>query len=377
MLVAINLRAPITGVGPVVDVIGNDHELTSAMSALLVSLPLLCFAGVSWLVPAMLQRIGMQSLMTVSLLFIACGILVRSATTFGSLWWGTLLIGVGVGSLNVALPTFVRGMFPSRVASITGTYTAVQAGLAAVAAAIVVPLSAGFGWRLSLLPWAVPAGLAAVIAFFALQRSGPERSAHAPAPVGGPVTTPRFSPWRTCRGWYLSLVMGLQSAIFYSVITWWSSIQTAAGTSHAAAAANQAALQLCGVVGSLVAAALLRVHLEDQRRVLVILMPLPPLALVAELLWPQVPVVWSVILGFGCTANLVLAVTLVTLRAKSAARTSAFSGMANTLGYLLAAVGPICTGWLHDVSGSWMLPVLTIPVIFVIQITVGFKVAKD
>ncbi|MBJ8193932.1 MFS transporter, partial [Bacillus cereus] len=58
LLVAANLRAPITGLGPVVGLIREDTGLSGTVIGLLTTLTLIAFAVLSPLVPAIARRLG-------------------------------------------------------------------------------------------------------------------------------------------------------------------------------------------------------------------------------------------------------------------------------------------------------------------------------
>ncbi|NAZ86862.1 MFS transporter, partial [Kineococcus sp. T90] len=59
------------------------------------------------------------------------------------------------------------------------------------------------------------------------------------------------------------------------------------------------------------------------------------------------------LVGGGGGAALVLALAATTARAADAAGAVALSGMAQSVGYLLAAAGPVLAGALHAATGSW------------------------
>ena len=61
---------------------------------------------------------------------------------------------------------------------------------------------------------------------------------------------------------------------------------------------------------------------------------------------------WVMLVGISGGANFSLSLMFFTLRTKSAQEAAALSGMAQSLGYLLAAVGPLLIGFLHDATGD-------------------------
>ncbi|PZE77037.1 MFS transporter [Curtobacterium sp. MCBD17_019] len=356
LLVAANLRAGITSVGPVLADVQQSVHLPSATASALISLPLLAFAAVAPVAPAIARALGIERTLGVSLAALAVGIVLRSVPGPALLWVGTVLLGVAIAVVNVELPALVKRDFPDRIGQVTGAYSAVQSTFAAIAAGIAVPVagSDGSGWRLALGLWA---GLALVaLAVFAPQLRA--RTVLPPAAddvalddVRHPDPTHR-SPWRSALGWQVTAFMGLQSVGYYVVITWLPTIERTAGVSAAAAGAHQFLLNAFAIAGSLLCSAALP-RFRDQR----ILASVSPLFFVAamagQLLDPHLAAVWDSLIGVSGGACIVLALSFFGLRTEHHRQAAGLSAMAQTVGYLLAAAGPIAVSALHDAVGSW------------------------
>ena len=65
-----------------------------------------------------------------------------------------------------------------------------------------------------------------------------------------------------------------------------------------------------------------------------------------------------VLMAIGMGGCISLSIAFISLRSPSAARAAQLSGMSQSAGYLLAAVGPIITGFLFDLHSSWTIPLL-------------------
>src|SRR5690606_5731227 len=180
LLVAAAMRAPITSVGPLLETIRADVGLSATSGGALSMLPLLAFAGVSPLAPALARRLGLERALGTALVLLVVGTLLRSGPGTAALFGGTVLIGVGIGLINVLLSGLVKRDFPHRVAALTGVYTTVMSGFAMVASGLAVPVAtvAPGGWRTSLAVWV---GFAAVAAAVWLRR---------PAGQGTPPVAP-------------------------------------------------------------------------------------------------------------------------------------------------------------------------------------------
>ncbi len=397
LLVAGNLRAAITTVGPVLTGIVHDLGLSSIEASALVSLPLIAFAVVSPFAPRAAHRLGLERTIGLSLLGLAVGLVVRSTPPIALLWAGTILIGVSIAVLNVLLPALVKRDFPLRIGQLTGAYSAVQSIFAAIAAGVAVPIAGAtaLGWRLPLGMWAGLALIALGVLAPQLRRrttlpirqdapADPAPSA-TPAPLAHPATPPSpgaparpalRSPWGSLLAWQVTMVMGLQSVVFYVLITWLPAIEISAGTGEAAAGGHQFLLNACGILGSLACSALIT-RLRDQR-MLGILIPLTMLAgTVGILLAPQAGALWACIAGLAGGASIVFALSLFGLRTEHHSQAASLSGMAQCIGYLLAAAGPVAVGALHDATGSWAPALVALIVVELVLGWFGYLSGRD
>lgn len=385
LAIAANLRAAITVVGPVADDVAADLGLSATQVSLLVSLPLLCFGAFALVAPRILARWGIEATAVVALTALGIGIVGRSLPLTGALWVGTVLLGAGVATLNVALPALVKRDFPHRVGRLTGAYSATQSAFAAISAVVAVPLAGTqpAGWRLAFGVWAgmtlvalglmVPRWRAARSPLTAdgASPSGAGSLAAAEPPAGAAAALGR-SPWRSLLGWQVACYMGLQSTFYYSVVTWWPSVETAAGFTPGAAGAHQALLQVTGILASLTAGRLIdRSRARGQSGLVVLFSGLSAVAVVGELLAPGWWPLWIVLLGAGTAAAFVTALSLFGLRTEHHAQAAALSGMAQAFGYGLAALGPLLLGTLHDATAGWTVPLLVLLAMKVPEIAAG------
>lgn len=381
LLVAANLRASITVVGPLLGEVRDDLTLSAAAVSALISLPLVCFAVFSPIAPAIAHRLGHERTLGLSLAVLALGIVTRSLPWAPLLWTGTVLLGLAIATMNVLLPALLKRDFPRDAGRLTGVYSAVQSGAAAAASGLAVPVAGVVvgGWRGAFGIWA---GLALVgLGVFAPQlvrrgRVAADTEPVRPTSTDAPRRSPQRSPWRAPIAWQVTVFMGLQSTLFYCVLTWWPSIEQTHGTSTAAAGLHQGLMQVCGIAGSLLAATLLHRSQEDQRLLATLLVPLPALAVVGELVAPGLALVWNVLLGLGTGGLIVLALALFALRTRHHREAAALSGMAQSVGYLLAAAGPPVIGAIHDATHGWTTPLLVLLGLQAVQLVMARLAAR-
>jgi MFS transporter, CP family, cyanate transporter len=368
LLIAVNLRAAITSVGPVIEDIRTDLGIGGATASVLISLPLVAFAVVSPVAPVLARRIGIERALGAALAVLAVATVVRSLPSTIALWTGTAFLGVAIAVINVLLPSLVKREYPDRIGQVTGLYSSVQGAAAALASGFAVPLAGTtqHGWRLALGIWA---GLGLIaLAVFLPQLRRRTVPAEATSSAGTPV---RYrSPWRSALGWQVTLFMGTQSTVYYTLITWWPSVEQAHGTSAAASGWHLFALQVAGLLANLVTARLIP-RQADQRLLIVGAAVLVALGIAGQLALPAASLLWIVLAGAGGGANIVLALSLFGLRTGDHQQAAALSGMAQSVGYAMAAGGPILLGALHDATGSWTAPLWVLLGVIVVQAASG------
>ena len=402
-LVAANMRMTITGVGPLLDDIAADRGVSAAALGALASVPLVVWGLTSPLVHGLGSRLGISRAVTISLVTLALGTLWRSFP--GSpvnLWAGTALIGASLAVGNVLLPAVIKRDFGDRVPLVMGVYTAMLGGVGAVGAGIVVPIAhfdpglgglapwgvgSELGWRIALLCTALavpPAILVWVIANARRRRIEPVAAAdpRAPDAAFAPVTAtehPRSSAgrriWRDSLAWLVALYMGAQSGAFYMISTWLSPIDISHGRTPLVAGVDTMLYQVIGVAGSVLLPVLFRGRL---RRWIPALLPVcVAIAATGIVLIPAGMPVWICLGGLASGASLSTAITLMAVRARTHETASALSGMAQSVGYTLAAFGPFTFGALHDLSDTWTVPLVLLLLALGAQFATGLAVGRE
>ncbi len=375
-LIAANMRATITGVGPLLEQIADDLGTTTVALGALASIPLLTWALVSPLTHALSERFGTSRTLLLSLVVLGIGTIWRSLPgSDANLWLGTALIGAALAVANVLMPAIVRRDFADRVPQVMGVYTALLAGVGAVASGVVVPISlaapAGppLGWRTALAATGILVPLAVVAWLIAMRRL--------PRELRGRRRGSRTSTgiWRDAAAWQVAGYMGLQSASFYILLTWLAPYATSHGHAAVSAGVDVMVYQIFAIAGSIALPAVLRGGI---RRWIPALIPvLGIVGVIGMLTAPDLLTLWALPTGLSAGASLGMSLTLMAERARDHRSATALSGMAQSVGYLLAAIGPVAFGGLHGLDGGWLLPFILLTVIVVAQLAVGIAVGRE
>ena len=341
-------RSPITGIGPLLSMIGREYALNSTVLGLLTTIPLIVFALGSVTVVNIASRIGSGRMLPVSFLLLALGICLRSMAGLFGLYLGTAVIALGMTIIMVLIPAIVKSAFPDNPGSVSSLFTGANSILSSISAAVSIPLAAipFLGWRGALVIWAVFA-----LAGFGLWIRPSEAAAIRPVSGG-------FAKLLRSRiAWSVSIYNGMHSMLFYCMVAWLPTILQSRGFTAEGAGYCASLYQLVGIPLSFIIPAAAG-RMKNQR----------PLALavgsiylvsMAGLLLLRNPVLITVsvaLQGVASVSCFSVGMVLFIFRAAGVEESAALSGMAQTTGYVLAAFGPICLGRLYDVFGNWFAP---------------------
>lgn len=373
LAVAVNQRPAVASIGPVLDEIRRDLPLSSPGAAVLTAAPVVCFGVLAPIGHWLERRTGLRPAVGLLSAVLVAGLVLRLGPDTATLFGGTVVAAGAIAAMNVLLPAMVRLEYPRRTGLMMGLYTTGLTGAAAAAAGLTVPLqhATGGGWRAGLAPWAA----LAAIGFFAWlpmlrSRARDERPATehlALAPVDGDQHHLR----RDRLAWLVTGFFGLQSAGFYAVLTWLPTLFTDHGIDATRAGAL---LSISAVVQTPVALITPTIATRSRRQGSLVAMSCLFTAvgfglLLAAPVGAAYPAV--VILGIGQGAAFPLALTIMVMRAPSASATTRLSSMAQSIGYLLAALGPLLVGLLHAATGGWSAPLLFLLALLLPQLLTG------
>ncbi len=373
LLLAANLRPAAAAVGPVIDRIKSDTGLSATGAGALTTLPVLCFGALAPLTPVLARRLGGRTTAVLALVVLLIGTLVRLVPGLGFLFLGTALAGAAIAIGNVLLPVLVRGNFPDRIGPLTSLYTTGLVGFAALAAGVTVPVADAFGggWRPGLAIWAVPAVIALVVWVPQVGKDRPARGDRDAAVAGA------RSLLRDRVAWSVTFFFALQSAGFYTTLAWLPSVFHSHGLSTSYAGFLLSLSLIVGLIPALTVPSL-AARASHQRRFVVVFVALVAIGWLGVLLAPtSVPYLWVVVLGLGQNAAFPLGLTMIVLRGGSVPSTAALSTMVQTVGYLMAAAGPLAIGAVHDISGSWTPALIVLLALLVPQTVVGLAAARN
>ena len=369
VVLAFNLRPAAVSVGPVLDEITVGLGMSPITAGVLTTLPVLAFALFGGLAPWFARVIGVHRVTLLALVAVVVGLGMRARTEHVVLFLLLSLLGLaGMATANVLLPSLVKLHFPERVGLLTSIYTTALAVGLTLASVLTVPLSDAYGsWRWGLFAWAVVA-LVAALPWLALVR-------HDQSPEDRPHSISFAAVARTRLGWGMALFFGFQSLQAYAVFGWFAMVYRDAGFSPGTAGLLLGVITAMSIpLSFLLPTWTARMH--SQTWLIVGLVLLYPVGYIGLILAPVGGAwLWAAVIGTAASVFPVV-LTMIGLRARTSEGTAALSGFTQSVGYLIAAVGPFGMGVLYDLTASWTVPLVALSVLVVPQLLAGLYVSR-
>ncbi|WP_210137492.1 MFS transporter [Staphylococcus sp. GDH8C109P] len=376
VFIASTLRAPLTSVGPVVDEIKHVMEINNSVAGILTTIPLIIFAIVSPLVSRVTSRLTMSRTILYSTILLIIGLYLRVAGDFSLFITGTLVLGIAIAFGNVVLPSYVKWYFPMQIGIATGIYSGTMNFTAGLGGGLSFPLSqTPLGFRLSLSFWII-LGIIAIILWIPKARKGAklEKQTIDETQV---KHHKKVNIVKSKLAWMVALTMGFQSMVFYTVVAWVPSILVDRGVDPSTAG-YLLMLNQFSQVPMTFSFPIIASKLKDQRILVVIITILFLTGF--GLFFTQslvLLVIGMVIAGLAMGACFSLCMTFFSIRARTSDGSISLSGFGQSVGYLIAAIGPFLIGYLHDYTGNWISGIIALLLMSLLFFIFGYPAAKN
>lgn len=374
VLIASNLRAPITSVGPVIPQIQEALGLSNTVAGLITTIPLLMFAVFSPIAPKLAEKRGIEMMLWLSLWVIGIGVLVRVVPSATLLLVGSALIGCGIAFGNVLIPPLIRHRFPERMGVVTGVYSVAMNITASLASGLSIAIGrwTGAGWKGSIGVWGVFAIIAILVWIPQLwdsRKRVKKENRESEASRSGSLLRSRLA-------WHVTIFMGLQSLLFYCSVAWlpvvlqsWGMPSDESGWVLSFVQFTQLPIVFIGPI----VIAKLKNHMPLLWFILITLV----VSILLIIFWRTQFIVPAVILfGLGTGLAFSLVMMWFVLRTATTSVSARLSGMAQSFGYALAAAGPPLFGALHDWTGNWEVPFVLLFIASLGLFFFGYRLAK-
>lgn len=369
VLMSLNTRVAFGQIGPLAPVAGFSPAIVS----LLGLLPPLCMGAFAPLATVVRRQVGEERGLWWAGLVLVAGAVLRMLGMPG-LFAGTVVVSAAIAVVNVLIPVLVRKRFPrEKVGTMMGVYALSMGAGSALVTAMVVPVAQAAGsWRPAIGLAVIPAVLAAAGMTPQLRHRAPQ-----PAAATGTEQTGRPHVAGTTLAWSLTAFFGVQTLAFYTTLAWLPSILVEAGLGRSTAGTGQALL-ICGVAVGGFAAPILAAKRADQRPHILATILVCAAGLTGLLLAPAgITMLWVAVLGIGLGAGQALPGVLYAHRGGDHDHVTALSTMAQSCGFLLAAIGPVLASALHRATGAWTAPLAALIATLLVCAVASMRAGHD
>jgi CP family cyanate transporter-like MFS transporter len=354
LLLALSARTGVAALSPLAGDIDLDVPLDGIALGLLGMIPPIAYGIAGWLTRPLVRRVTVEKVaVAVALLAVVGHVLRGLSPTYSSLFVVTAVLMLAVGVTNVLLPALVKLYAPGRIGPVTSVYSLLMSVSTAAPALFGVWLADQVGWRWSLASWAAVSAIAVLPWLILLPSAKRRRSAERLALLEEPPIGREQSLWRSPTARTLALLFALSGFVAYSFFAVLPALlmETAAMTREEAGFALFV-WSIMGVPMSLVIP-LLAIRRAWPPRLVVAAGVIGGIGFLGLWFAPDVfPLGW-VILTAMATLNFPLVLTLIADRSDTHHTAAQLSGLVNTVGYLLAATGPVIVGVLVSITGEW------------------------
>ena len=392
--VAVNLRAGISSLAPVIGQVADSFGVSSSTAGFLTSLPGFCFAIMGWLAVPIAKRLGLSPTLVAGGVALLLGISIRpfvgSYLPFLIL---TVLLIAGIAVANILLPAWVKEhSLGHNQVRLMMVYTAIL-GLSGALGPLSALMFEGEGaWRAVLGVWVIPVVIQVFIWLIVLSKTKrdvpsngvvPDEEAGAAQQVqvaGSSAAVANValtgSLWKSPTALAMLLFFGIQSSMAYAQMGWLPAILVDAGVAASTASIGLAVLGGFNVLGGVLMPWLLS-RVDNT-------VPIPVvLGFVSLMGWLGVgfaptaaPLLWSSLLGIGGMCfPFILA--LLTARTRSPIVTARLSGFVQPGGYIIAGITPLLMGFLFSATGTWDAALILVSVMSLGLIIFGIRAGRN
>ena len=370
------MRAPVVVIPPLLGQISADFQLNPVQAGVLVGLPVLCFGVLTPIASVLLRLTGINHATIYCLLGVVAGSLVRSFGAQPGLYLGSLILGAGLAIGNLSIPMLIGRDFQRRTALLTGAYTSTVNIVVALVTAAAAPVAVVVGWRWSAAGSGVVLGLVALVAWVAVYppgdpgaRAGIRRRAglspvQPASPIAAGLERRQIGRWRVV---WLFVAAFVCHILAYNVVTAWlpTALAEMRHMSVVGAGLGSSLFQAAGIAGPFLVPILMSAlgwsQLRTMAAVCVCWITLPIGLIAVPGWWP----VWSLVGGLAQGAFFTVLFVVVIQRARDVDENRRITALIQTIGYTVAATGPVAASWIHSRVPGWTMTFVAVFLVLV------------
>ena len=361
--VSLNLRPSVTSIGPLVNTIQSELNVSSTMMSLLTSIPVFCMGLFAPFAVPMQKKFGYRSSINVLMVLIGFATAARFYfDSFAALIFTSFLTGFAIAIISPIINAYIKETFKEKMAPVIGIYSfAIGAG-ASLSAGLTGPLYEGSSnWAYALAIWGALAILALITWTLAVEKKIKiESSVEA-------VAEEARNPWKNKLAWIIMIYFGLQTALFFSLTAWLPSMGQELGLSIITAGNVLTTMSIVQLIGNLTISSLVGKYpnLIAWLYGLIGFGTIGALILFIDAGWS----IWvgAMILGAALSGLFPIGLMLPLQEAQNNREGNEWSSMVLSGGFMISAVLPLLIGVVYDVSATHFATKIIFVVLFILM----------
>lgn len=346
------LRSTLVAIGPISEIVIADLKINATSFGLITTIPLLVFALSSVVIPFIASKRGLINTLIGGIILMMIGSLLRSIPSYNILLFGTILLGFGISIGNVLIPATIKEYAQDRKAIFTSTYLCMQNLFASIASGLAIYVAIQFSWSFLMSFWIIPAGIGLILWLQFKKRNITEDDTpknKQPTLTWKMVKVLLTSPY----AWCLSLIMGLQSILYYTNVTWLPTIVSNLNFSSEFISFLMISFQLIALPGLFLVPILVqKIKVNSYILLVSSLMVITGVVLLLFAKQGYLIYIATLLASLGAGNCFAWVVAIITNKTKDSQQASSMSAMSQTIGYFMAAIGPWLGGLLVDFTND-------------------------
>ena len=347
--ITLSLRAPISIIGPLTETLGTF--LSSTQIGILGSIPPITFGIIAFLV-IFLQP---TQAIFIALLCLIFGILFRSLGAdpyafagFVALYGGTFILSSGIAIINVLLPVIIKNRYPQHINVAMSLYTVVAGASVLCGILLILPILNLSSLSFAMGIWVVLPLLGFIFYFSQFHNGRLFRKK--------PKIAQTKNLYKNFTAWNITLFMGFQAILSYSVSIWLPQIVSEAGFGIMNGTKCLLLVQIVAVIASLLCPIVLKKLTPREKLYLILILSgiyaLFPFAFYLSSNY-FVLLFASLLGGISIGACFSLALLFISWKTSMKEDVILLSSMSQGVGYLMGALGPYAIGVLHTIDENF------------------------
>ncbi|WP_153732484.1 MFS transporter [Sporosarcina obsidiansis] len=373
-IVALNLRPAITSIGPMLDIVREDLALSNTQVSLLTVIPVICMGVFAMLAPILNQSIGLHKTMYLMLLVLAIATGLRFVvSSFTYLLLTALGVGIAIAVIGPLLSALIKQYFPHHVAVVVGIYSfgmGMGATLSTGLTAVFYEASDS-SYAFALAIWSVLA-IVGIIAW-KITASHPLEVKQATELA----IKKGENPWRSRTAWSFLLFFGLQSALFFSILTWLVPIAVTNGMTLLHAGTLLSMMTIVQIVMNIGFPILLQ-RFASRTPALVGILLIGMLSI--AFMWTAQPILFAVgvlLMGFPLGGLFPIALLMPMDATDTAEETNTWTAMMQTGGFIMGGILPLFIAMLYDYTANHQVTLFVFLLLFVAMLVLALRIGKS